>query len=188
MTHLRTHPRFHQDKHSEHVSWLSDWKCAKPLERTQGFSKIWPSDLVFDPTWPIFKVIQDFIKTKVLTKFYSPKIANHEWNQSDVKSTESKSSTIPPAPTPTPTSKISSHLSRHVFNKKSSESQLDLERDFLQSTFSSMTLASSSGSASTVLKTSKKYSNLTHYHTIPHSDTLKIYSCGKDCEKRRNCL
>ena len=25
-----------------------------PLERTQDFSKIWPSDLVFDQTWPIF--------------------------------------------------------------------------------------------------------------------------------------
>ena len=29
---------------------------------------------------------------------------------------------------------------------------------------------------------------LTHYHTIPHFDTLKICSCGKHCEKRRNCL
>ena len=29
---------------------------------------------------------------------------------------------------------------------------------------------------------------LTHYHTIPHFDTPKIYSCGKHCEKRRNCL
>ena len=29
---------------------------------------------------------------------------------------------------------------------------------------------------------------LTHYHTILHFDALKIYSCGKDCEKRRNCL
>ena len=28
----------------------------------------------------------------------------------------------------------------------------------------------------------------THYHTMPHSDALKIYSCGKHCEKRRNCL
>ena len=25
-----------------------------PLEFTQGFSAIWPSDLVFDPTWPSF--------------------------------------------------------------------------------------------------------------------------------------
>ena len=29
---------------------------------------------------------------------------------------------------------------------------------------------------------------LTHYHTMPHFDTLKIYSCGKHCKKRRYCL
>ena len=29
---------------------------------------------------------------------------------------------------------------------------------------------------------------LTHYHTIPHFDALKMYSCRKHCEKRRNCL
>ena len=30
---------------------------------------------------------------------------------------------------------------------------------------------------------------LTHYHTIPHfSNALKINSCAKHCEKRRNCL
>ena len=29
---------------------------------------------------------------------------------------------------------------------------------------------------------------LTHYHTMTHFDTLEIYSCGKHCEKRRNCL
>ena len=29
---------------------------------------------------------------------------------------------------------------------------------------------------------------LTHYHTMPHFATLKIYSCRKHCEKRRNCL
>ena len=40
-----------------------------PLERTQGFSKIWPSDLVFDLTWPIFDLVWDFIKTNILTKF-----------------------------------------------------------------------------------------------------------------------
>ena len=32
------------------------------------------------------------------------------------------------------------------------------------------------------------YDALTHYHTIPHFDALQIYSCGKHCEKRRNCL
>ena len=29
---------------------------------------------------------------------------------------------------------------------------------------------------------------LAHHHTVPHFDALKIYSCGKHCEKRRNCL
>ena len=29
---------------------------------------------------------------------------------------------------------------------------------------------------------------LTHYHTMPHFDALKMYSCGKHCEKRRNCF
>ena len=30
-------------------------------------------------------------------------------------------------------------------------------------------------------------SPFTHYHLIPHFDELKIYNCGKDCKKRRNC-
>ena len=29
---------------------------------------------------------------------------------------------------------------------------------------------------------------LTHYHTMPHFDALKIYCFGKHCEKRRNCF
>ena len=29
---------------------------------------------------------------------------------------------------------------------------------------------------------------LTHYHTMLHFDAIKINSCGKHCEKRRNCL
>ena len=29
---------------------------------------------------------------------------------------------------------------------------------------------------------------LTRNHTIPHFDALKIRSCGKHCEKRRNCF
>ena len=29
---------------------------------------------------------------------------------------------------------------------------------------------------------------LTHYHLMPHFHALKIYSCGKHGEKRRNCL
>ena len=68
-----------------------------PLESTPGFHTIWPSDLVFDPTWPNFelkmwplertqgfskiwlnfwpnipnfKLVPDFIKTNILTKFH----------------------------------------------------------------------------------------------------------------------
>ena len=29
---------------------------------------------------------------------------------------------------------------------------------------------------------------LSHYHTTAQFDALKIYSCEKHCEKRRNCL
>ena len=29
---------------------------------------------------------------------------------------------------------------------------------------------------------------LTHDDTMPHFDTLKIYSCGKHCEKKRDCF
>ena len=32
------------------------------------------------------------------------------------------------------------------------------------------------------------YAGLTHYHTMPYFNALKIYNCGKHCEKRRNCL
>ena len=29
---------------------------------------------------------------------------------------------------------------------------------------------------------------ITHYYTMPHFDTFKIYSCGKQFEKSKNCL
>ena len=29
---------------------------------------------------------------------------------------------------------------------------------------------------------------LTRHHNLPHFDPLKIHSCRKHCEKRRNCL
>ena len=32
------------------------------------------------------------------------------------------------------------------------------------------------------------FRSLTRYHTMPHFDALKIYSCGKHWEKRRDCL
>ena len=62
------------------------------LEHTKGFSKIWPSDQVFDPTWPIFVFVQDFIKKKVLTKFhdhltenaYAPEATSHTDNHETI--------------------------------------------------------------------------------------------------------
>ena len=41
-----------------------------PLERPQGISLIWPSNLVVDLRWPKFELIRDFIKTNILTKIW----------------------------------------------------------------------------------------------------------------------
>ena len=38
-----------------------------PLECTQGFSKIWPSDLSFNQTWPSFERGLDIIIINILT-------------------------------------------------------------------------------------------------------------------------
>ena len=43
-----------------------------PLEHTQGFSKISPSDLVFAN----FELIRDLIKTNILTKFHDNQTEN----------------------------------------------------------------------------------------------------------------
>ena len=40
-----------------------------PLKCKQDLSKIWPSDLLFDPTTPIFERVQGLIITNILTKF-----------------------------------------------------------------------------------------------------------------------
>ena len=40
------------------------------LESSHGFSKSWPYDLVFYPTWPIFGPGLDFIEMNILTKFH----------------------------------------------------------------------------------------------------------------------
>jgi hypothetical protein len=39
-----------------------------PLECKQDFSKIWPSDLLFDPTPPTFELNRDIIKINILSK------------------------------------------------------------------------------------------------------------------------
>ena len=40
-----------------------------PLECSQGFSMIWPTDLVTDPTSPIFELHRDIVKMIILSKF-----------------------------------------------------------------------------------------------------------------------
>ena len=40
-----------------------------PLECSQGFLKIWPTDLGFDLTWPIFEHDRDIVKMIILSKF-----------------------------------------------------------------------------------------------------------------------
>ena len=47
-----------------------------PLEHTQGFSMIWTCYLVHDPTWTIFQLIRDFIKTNILTNFHDNRTEN----------------------------------------------------------------------------------------------------------------
>ena len=39
----------------------------------QCFKEIWPSDLVFYPTWPLFKPDQYIIKSNILAEFYEAK-------------------------------------------------------------------------------------------------------------------
>ena len=46
------------------------WRKLWPLSSTQGFSIIWPSDLVFDPRWLKYNSSPDFIKTNIFTKFH----------------------------------------------------------------------------------------------------------------------
>ena len=47
-----------------------------PLEHTQGFSKIWPSELVFDPTWTPFEIVQEFIKKNIMTRLHDHQTEN----------------------------------------------------------------------------------------------------------------
>ena len=41
-----------------------------PVECIHDFTQIWPSDLVFGSTWPIFNRGLAFIKINILTKFH----------------------------------------------------------------------------------------------------------------------
>ena len=52
--------------------WASLMKIGPKLwslECSQGFSMIWPTDLVFDSTWPIFEFDWDIVKMIILSKF-----------------------------------------------------------------------------------------------------------------------
>jgi len=40
------------------------------------FSMIWPGDLGFYPTWPIFELDLDIVKRNILTKFHKNRVAN----------------------------------------------------------------------------------------------------------------
>ena len=69
MTHIRTWPRY--------LSRLSFWASLmkigpKPwhLECSQCSSMIWTTDLVFDPTFPIFELVRDIVKMIILSKFH----------------------------------------------------------------------------------------------------------------------
>ena len=53
-------------------SWPSSMKIGQilwPLECSNGFSMIWPIDLVLDPMSPIFELDRDIVKMIVLSKF-----------------------------------------------------------------------------------------------------------------------
>ena len=78
--HFQTWLRYYANKHSDKVSWFE----AKlwPLEGEQGFKDIWPSDLVFDLTWPIFELERDIIMSNILVKFHedcSKTVASRGW-------------------------------------------------------------------------------------------------------------
>ena len=70
-------------KHNQDLSIKTFWPSfmtiglkMRPLDYTQGFSKIWSCDLVFDPTWTILELIRDFSKTNILTNFHNNQTEN----------------------------------------------------------------------------------------------------------------
>ena len=55
-----------------------------PLEGEQDFKEIWPSDVVFELTWPIFNLDLDIIQTNTLVKFHedwSKIVASRGWTR-----------------------------------------------------------------------------------------------------------
>ena len=42
----------------------------RSLEGEKGYKEIWPRDLVFDPTSPLFELDRDINQTNILVKFH----------------------------------------------------------------------------------------------------------------------
>ena len=68
ITNIRTWLRYCQDDHSEQVLMMIGLKLWH-LECSQGFSMIWPTDLVFDSTSPILDIRWDIVKMIILSNF-----------------------------------------------------------------------------------------------------------------------
>ena len=68
ITNIWTWLRYCQDDLSEQVWWRLDKKLWS-LECSQGFSMIWPTDLVSDPMSPILELDWDIVKMIILSKF-----------------------------------------------------------------------------------------------------------------------
>ena len=79
MTRIQTSSIYHQDKYSDEVitKFHEDpLKKIKALLWTQGFWMIWPSDLVFESTLPIFELDLDIGHKHILIKSHDDSIEN----------------------------------------------------------------------------------------------------------------
>ena len=56
--------------------FIKIWSQLWSLECKHEFTQIWPGDLPFDPTWPIFDFGLDTYKTNILTKFHQNQVKN----------------------------------------------------------------------------------------------------------------
>ena len=67
MTPFQICARFHQENI---LTKFPDYQTENMASRgTSVFSKIWPSDLVFDPTGPVFNFVPDFTNGNILISF-----------------------------------------------------------------------------------------------------------------------
>ena len=63
-----TPPRHCWEAHINQISYRLDEMWS--LEWKTGCSIIWACDLVFDPTWPRFELVRDFMIINIVTKFH----------------------------------------------------------------------------------------------------------------------